>query len=182
MVTYQENPMVGPRILLLLVCGFLLHGEELTADDIKQIIAAERSAVICDELKHYKPSEALKIVLNLTMGDGQQHRIETTGRQWYVKGDRVVQEMVVGPEKIHFIVGWNAAGYYESWQGSASGVIHGTGVKLGDHLTWTNEQIISGQKCRMTEIEKISADGIDWRAVVMNNDTLVYINVGSVRW
>lgn len=104
------------------------------------------------------------------------------GRQWYVKGDRVVQEMAVGPETIHFIIGWNAAGYYESWQASPDGVIHGIGVKLGDHLTWTNEQIINGQKCRMTEIEKISADGIDWRAVLMNNDKVVYVNVGSVRW
>ncbi len=170
------------RALLLLTLVVLLQAEELTSDAVKRIVAAEHVPAIREELRHYQPSEDLTITIDITMGDGKQHHIETTGRQWYVAGDRVVQEMKAGPGTLYFIIGWNPAGHYESWQDDNGAVIHGIGVRVGDHLTWTNEPIVSGRKCRMLELETLTKEGITWRAVLMDGDKQVYANVGAMKF
>ena len=116
------------------------------------------------------------------MKDGKVHTVNASGRQWYVNGDTIVQEMVTGSSKLYYVIKYNALGYYESWQESENGVIHGIGVKYDNHLTWHNESNIGGKICKMNEIEIHSQTGVEWKAILMSDDELIYSNTGSMKY
>ena len=136
--------------MALMMLASLTECVELNVFPFGEIVNGTKTDKIIEPLKHYRLSDTLSIDVAT---QGSERKVTFTGRQWYVNGDTVIQEMKFNGDEIINLIKYNESGYYESWQKVTNeAMVHRIGLRCDNSMTWHSELIIGNKLCKMIEI------------------------------